>query len=183
MTQLLNGSVQISDASVCAVAGITAEELAKAREIERSLSAPQDMMARMKAIQASGMKHPAGIPKSGAKHPSWIPKIGKRPESAGLGNGEKTPERPVTEMPAMMMPGVKEYTKEEKEFARLIMEIERTVRNVGNYRSALERSPETEFASILNAMAGGYTTPSPGGDPIANPKDRKSTRLNSSHWS
>ncbi len=111
VTQLLNGSVQISDASVCAVAGITAEELAKAREIERSLSAPQDMMARMKAIQASGMKHPAGIPKSGAKHPSWIPKIGKRPESAGLGNGEKTPERPVTEMPAMMMPGVKEYTK------------------------------------------------------------------------
>ncbi len=169
VTQLLNGSAQISDASVCAVAGITAEELAKAREIERSLSAPQDMMARMKAIQASGMKHPAGIPKSGAKHPSWIPKIGKRPESAGLGNGEKTPERPVTEMPAMMMPGVKEYTKEEKEFARLIMEIERTVRNVGNYRSALERSPETEFASILNAMAGGYTTPSPGGDPIANP--------------
>ncbi len=169
VTQLLNGSAQISDASVCAVAGITAEELAKAREIERSLSAPQDMMARMKAIQASGMKHPAGIPKSGAKHPSWIPKIGKRPESARLGNGEKTPERPVTEMPAMMMPGVKEYTKEEKEFARLIMEIERTVRNVGNYRSALERSPETEFASILNAMAGGYTTPSPGGDPIANP--------------
>ena len=169
VTQLLNGSAQISDASVCAVAGITAEELAKAREIERSLSAPQDMMARMKAIQASGMKHPAGIPKSGAKHPSWIPKIGKRPESARLGNGEKTPERPVTEMPAMMMPGVKEYTKEEKEFARLIMEIERTVRNVGNYRSALERSPQTEFASILNAMAGGYTTPSPGGDPIANP--------------
>lgn len=169
VTQLLNGSAQISDASVCAVAGITAEELAKAREIERSLSAPQDMMARMKAIQASGMKHPAGIPKSGAKHPSWIPKIGKRPESARLGNGEKTPERPVTEMPAMMMPGVKEYTKEEKEFARLIMEIERTVRNVGNYRSALERSPQTEFASILNAMAGGYTAPSPGGDPIANP--------------
>ena len=169
VTQLLNGSAQISDASVCAVAGITAEELAKAREIERSLSAPQDMMARMKAILASGMKHPAGIPKSGAKHPSWIPKIGKRPESARLGNGEKTPERPVTEMPAMMMPGVKEYTKEEKEFARLIMEIERTVRNVGNYRSALERSPQTEFASILNAMAGGYTAPSPGGDPIANP--------------
>lgn len=169
VTRLLNGSEQVSDARICAVAGITPEELAKAREITRSLNAPQDMMARMKAIQASGMKHPAGIPKSGAKHPSWIPKIGKRPESAGLGNGEKTPERPVTEMPAMMMPGVKEYTKEEKEFARLIMEIERTVRNVGNYRSALERSPETEFASILNAMAGGYTTPSPGGDPIANP--------------
>lgn len=164
VTRLLDGSVQISDASVCAVAGITAEELGKAREIERSLSAPQDMMARMKAMQASGMKHPAGVPESGAKHPSWIPKIGRRPESAGHGKEER-----ATEAPTMTMPGVKEYTKEEKEFARLIMEIERTVRNVGNYRSALERSPETEFASILNAMNGGYTAPSPGGDPIANP--------------
>lgn len=36
---------------------------------------------------------------------------------------------------------------------------ERTVRNVENYRSALERSPEAEFSSILNAMAGGYTDP------------------------
>lgn len=170
VTRLLNGSAPISDASVCAVAGITADELGKAREIERSLSAPQDMMARMMAMQGSGaaMKHPAGATAgkgSGAKHPSWIPKIGKRPESAGHGKEEK----PVAKMPAMTVPGMKEYTKEEKEFARLIMEIERTVRNVGNYRSALERSPEAEFASILNAMNGGYTAPSPGGDPIANP--------------
>ena len=171
VTRLLNGSAQISDASVCAVAGITAEELGKAREIERSLSAPQDMMARMKAMQALGTAtgHPAGIPKSGAKHPSWIPKIGKRPENTGHSKEEKAPENPATEMPAMMMPGMKEYTKEEKEFARLVMEIERTIRNVGNYRSALEQSPEAEFASLLNAMAGGYTAPSPGGDPIANP--------------
>ena len=124
------------------------------------------MMARMKAMQASGT---AGIPKSGAKHPSWIPKIGRRPESAGHGKDEKKSESPAAAMPAMIIPGMKEYAKEEKEFARLIMEIERTVRNVENYRSALERSPEAEFASILNAMAGGYTAPSPGGDPIANP--------------
>lgn len=171
VTRLLNVSAQISDASVCAVAVITAEELGKAREIERSLSAPQDMMARMKAMQALGTAtgHPAGIPKSGAKHPSWIPRIGKRPENTEHSKEEKAPESPATEMPAMMMPGMKEYTKEEKEFARLVMEIERTIRNVGNYRSALERSPEAEFASLLNAMAGGYTAPSPGGDAIANP--------------
>lgn len=170
VTRLLNGSAQVSDASVCAIAGITAKELGKAREIERSLHAPQDMMARMKAMQASGTAgHPAGIPKSGAKHPSWIPKIGRRPESAGHGKDEKTSESPAAAMPAMIMPGMKEYTKEEKEFTRLIMEIERTVRNVENYQSALERSPEAEFASLLNAMAGGYTAPSPGGDPIANP--------------
>lgn len=106
VTRLLNGSEQISDARICAVAGITQEELAKAQEITRSLRAPQDM---------------------------------------------------------------KEYSKEEKELARVIMEIERTIRNVENYKTALEQSPETEFASLLNAMSGGYTAPSPGGDPVANP--------------
>lgn len=172
VTRLLNGSEQVSDTRICAVAGITPEELAKAREITRSLNAPQDMMARMMAMQGSGtaMKHPAGVTAgkgSGAKHPSWIPKVGKRPENAGHGSDRKTEERAAA-MPAMKT-GVKEYTKEEKELARVITEIERTIRNVGNYKSALERSPEAELASLLNAMDGGYTAPSPGGDPIANP--------------
>lgn len=170
VTRLLDGSATTSDALVCATAGITAEELGRAREIERSLSAPQDMMARMQAMQASGMKHPAGISRSGGGHPAWIPKIGKRPANAGHGKEGKTAESPAAGMQAAMaMPGMKEYSKEEKEFARMVMEVERAIRNVGNYRSALERSPEAEFASLLNAMDGGYTAPSPGGDPIANP--------------
>ena len=172
VTRLLNDSEQVSDAWICAVAGITPKELAKAREITRSLNAPQDMMARMMAMQGSGaaMKHPAGVTAgkgSGAKHPSWIPKVGKRPENAGHVSDGKREERAAA-MPAMKT-GVKEYTKKEKELARVITEIERTIRNVGNYKSALERSPEAELASLLNAMNGGYTAPSPGGDPIANP--------------
>lgn len=166
VARLLEGSVRISDAWICSVAGISEEELAEAREIDRSLNAPQDMMARMMAMQASGgaMKHPAGAAGGkggGGKHPSWIPKIGKRPEGAG-----RTVEREAaaTAMPAMM-PGMKEYTREEKEFARVVMEVERTLRNVGNYRSALERSPEAEFASLLNAMKGGYTAPRPEATP------------------
>lgn len=166
VARLLNGTAQTSDALICATAGITAEELDKAREVERSLDAPQDMMARMMAMRSSGaaMQHPAGVPKTG-KHPSWIPKIGKRPAHVGSGKAEK-PE--AAAMPAMMA-GLKEYSKEEKELARVIMEIERTIRNVGRYESALAQSPEAEFASLLNAMDGGYTAPSPGGDPIANP--------------
>lgn len=166
VARLLNGTAQTSDALICATAGITAEELDKAREVERAFDAPQDMMARMMAMRSSGaaMQHPAGVPKTG-KHPSWIPKIGKRPAHVGSGKAEK-PE--AAAMPAMMA-GLKEYGKEEKELARVIMEIERTIRNVGRYEEALERSPEAEFASLLNAMDGGYTAPSPGGDPIANP--------------
>ena len=63
----------------------------------------------------------------------------------------------------------KELSKQEKEFTRAIMEIDRTIHNIAKYRSALENSPKTELASIINAMNGGYTAPSPGGDPIANP--------------
>ena len=71
-------------------------------------------------------------------------------------------------MAAMAVRG-KEYSKEEREFARVVTEIERTISNVGNYRRALEFSPEAEFTSLVNALNGGYTSPSPGGDPIANP--------------
>lgn len=75
---------------------------------------------------------------------------------------------PAQAMAAMAVRG-KEYSKEEREFARVVTEIERTISNVGNYRRALEFSPEAEFTSLVNALNGGYTSPSPGGDPIANP--------------
>lgn len=78
-------------------------------------------------------------------------------------------------MMAMMLGGAKmtgnteEYSKEEINFALAVLEIERTVKNIEMYRKALLESPELEFRSLVNALAGGYTKPSPGGDPIANP--------------
>ncbi len=62
-----------------------------------------------------------------------------------------------------------EYTREQKENARSIAEVERTIRNITYYKSALENSPELEFAALLNAFSGGYVTPSSGGDAVANP--------------
>ena len=167
VTRLLGSSMQTTDAVICSTAGITTDELNKAREVERSLNAPQDMMSRMRAMQASGqsMGHSKGEAKKSG-HPSWIPKAGKRPEGTKVAKENKPIEKPAY-VKAML--GIKEYTKEEKELARVIMELERTIRNVGNYKVALENSPEAEFASLLNAMNGGYTAPSSGGDPIANP--------------
>ncbi len=74
-------------------------------------------------------------------------------------------------MEAMMakMMHKKEYTKEQVTKALAIMEVERTIKNVNNYRTSLLDSPEKELASMMNALNGGYTQPSPGGDPIANP--------------
>lgn len=117
--QQLKQSAPVTDEQVCRIAGITARELAKAREIVASRNAPQGMMAMM---------------------------MGKRPT-------EKK----------------KEYTKEEIHFALAVSEVERTVRNIRHYRRQLQESPESELASMMNALNGGYTAPSPGGDPIVNP--------------
>ena len=63
----------------------------------------------------------------------------------------------------------KEYSKEEVNKALAIMEVERTLKNVNNYKRALQESPDGELESLMNALNGGYTAPSPGGDPIVNP--------------
>ena len=113
--RLLDGQTRVDDAFICRVAGISPEELARAREIERDRNAPKGMMAMM-----------------------------------------------------MGAPG-KEYSREEVTRALAIVEVERTLKNVNNYRKALEESPAKELDALLNSLAGGYTAPSPGGDPIVNP--------------
>ena len=115
--KLLANPALATDELICRTAGITAQELAKARQIEADRNAPKGMMAMMMAM-------------------------GKAP---------------------------KEYSKEEIELALAIAEVERTIKNVGNYKNALLKSPEEELSSLMNALKGGYTAPTPGGDPIANP--------------
>lgn len=139
VTRLLVNPSLASDEWVCRIAGITPEELAKAREIDKSRNAPQGMMAMMMALAEEA-------PAEAKAH-------------ADMSGGKMK----------AMMGKKKEYTKEEVNFARAVMEVERTLQNVGNYKNALLESPENELSSMMNALNGGYTQPSPGGDPIANP--------------
>lgn len=112
-----------------------------------------------------------------AKMMGASPEALRKMEAAMKGKAAPQPEAaetapatsPMASMMAAMTQARKEYSKEEIHKARAIMEVERAIRNVGNYRDALRRSPEAELASLLNALSGGYTAPSPGGDPIANP--------------
>lgn len=89
------------------------------------------------------------------------------------GKPEKTEnaEKPqgMSAMMAAMGKAPKEYSKEEVEFALAVTEVERTIKNIANYKNALLTSPEEELSSLMNALKGGYTAPTPGGDPIANP--------------
>ena len=171
VTRLLNGTQQPTDSFICLTADISAADLEKAREIHRSLSAPQDMMARMmvmRGMTASGgdTAHPAAHPAvpAAAGRDGGMPAAAKRHGHTGGTSG-----RDSAAMGAMPVGAAREYTKQEREFARAVTEIERTINNVTEYKSALEHSPEAELVSLLNAMNGGYTAPSSGGDPIANP--------------
>jgi len=62
------------------------------------------------------------------------------------------------------------YTEAEKAESHAIMEVCRTLQQVLDYRQGLLDAPEQEMASLLNALNGGYTAPSTGGDVVSNPR-------------
>lgn len=160
VSQLLNGA-KGDKGFICRLADISEKELNESKEI---LAPPRSGMAMMTtgvAGNAGGGGHPANVPKSGGGHPSWIPKTGKKPETAKQTDAKSGKQARKPEVP--------QYTKEQKERAHAIAEIERVVNNVTAYKTALEQSPEMELKSLLNALSGGYIAPSSGGDAVANP--------------
>ena len=97
-------------------------------------------------------------------------KMKEKASQDSAGSSAKTPDSEGG-MAAMIKAfmGKKDYPQEDITKARAIMEVERAIGNVANYKSLLSSSPQSELASIINALNGGFTSPSPGGDVIANP--------------
>ncbi len=198
--KLIANPALATDELICRTAGVSPEELAKAREIETSRNAPKGMMAMMMAAAAKNKtgdktgktadKMPEAMKKKmkemgahmdSSKAMEMAKKMGADPEALkkmeakmNASKGDK-PEADKAKGMSDMMAAMgkktaqKEYSKEEINFALALTEVERTIRNVGNYQTELTASPEKELASLVNALNGGYTAPSPGGDPIANP--------------
>ena len=140
------------DELVCRVAGITADELVKAREISAAIAQGNDMFSIMTGMAE---EMPAAAVLAGTAMKGLMKKMGK-----GM-DREKMMEA--------MSGGMTRYSDEEKAFASAVMEVERALKNVVAYRDALKSSPENELRSIINGLDGGYVVPSPGGDPVANP--------------
>ena len=63
-----------------------------------------------------------------------------------------------------------EPTKKEREEIEAVTELERDILNVISYRDALKSSPQLELDATINALNGGFTAPSSGGDAVANPQ-------------
>lgn len=165
VNQVLGGK-NIDSTLICTVAGITTKDLAEAKTI---LSPPRRRMGSMSQNSGSQQGKPNGNAetKTGG-HPSWIPKSGEKPS----GHPQTMDSAKVSGMAAsanMGKPKAPEYTKEQKDRARAITEVERTINNIVNYKNALQQSPEMEIKSVLNALNGGYIAPSSGGDAVSNP--------------
>lgn len=69
----------------------------------------------------------------------------------------------------MMMSKAPKYTRQQIHLAQAITTVEHALQNVGKYSEALRQSPLNEMSSLMNALNGGFTAPSPGGDLIVNP--------------
>ncbi|MDR0660751.1 MAG: cobaltochelatase subunit CobN [Prevotellaceae bacterium] len=180
VNHVLNGK-PVNDALVRGLADVTEKELAEAKLI---LNPPRRGMMGMGAMPATRPDsaksgHPAGMPMSangsgnapmGGGHPSNIPKSGGHPAAISM-----TGEKPAGLDSAASMSSASAnaaiiYTKEQKDWARLVAEVERTVNNINGYKNALLQSPELEMKSLLNALSGGYVSPTSGGDAVANPQ-------------
>ena len=187
VSALLENPSLATDEYICRVTGVDKSDLEKAREIENARKAPQDMMSMMMSQSANSAHDVGASPRKSKKMSTALAmakKMGaseeslKKMEAAMMKkeakpSGEKKQENPhqggMAEMMKKMMGQKKEYSKEEINRALAIIEVERTIKNVINYRNALVESPENELSSMINAMNGGYTAPSAGGDPVANP--------------
>lgn len=137
-----------------------AEKMSKMREMGKGMD-PKKALAIAKMMGAS---------------PEQLKKMKEAMRKGENGGTEdKHTESKMANMsPAMqqMMDKVAEagvLTKKDKDFSHAVLEVERTIRNVSTYKLALQGSPLQELNAMLNALDGGYTPPSPGGDVISNP--------------
>lgn len=122
---------------------------------------------------AHGGKMPEGMGKKPANMGEKPSGMGKSMPAMGKSAHGKSmsgmPPKGMSGMGAMMKDKKKSYSKEDKAFAFAVRELERTLKSIGKYKQYLLASPQMELESMINAMNGGYTAPSPGGDPIVNP--------------
>jgi len=194
---LVNSGVQVNDEAICRIAGITPTELDSARNINMAADGSKDMLSRMMVMGAMAPANPGKVSKiserpATPKHPTMMP--GMSPEKAiemarKMGASEDDLKKMKEAMkhknvtPAATSGGAhghghghgpgsmkrKEYTAAELEFAAAVGEVERTLRNIDVYREKLAHSPGNELSSIVNALNGGYISPTSGGDPVLNP--------------
>ena len=183
-----------TDAEICKIAGITLTDLQNARAINEDINGSKDLFSKM-MVMGSSMPIAAPTAKlserkesSSAKMKRMMNATGMSPEkalemakkmgadstaiakmSAAMQRNSSKSKMKSTHAPKAMGMSAPKYAKDEIDKASAIMEIERAVKNISIYATALANSPECELASVINGLNGGFITPTSGGDPVLNP--------------
>ena len=152
---------------ICAYAHITPEELAKAKE-----TVAAEDQSGMPYFLKKQMDKEAAQAKDSSAHAKTDTVKGKKPDAVGKATKTKKPavkkeeRKPLTEKELAELAA----KKAKLDRARAIVAIEEAITNIIFYRDGLQQSPHLEEKAFFNALNGGYTPPSSGGDAVANPK-------------
>ena len=103
------------------------------------------------------------------KGQKWYQEDLKKAKMAKAGKGKASQTGKSSKEKGMMMSKAPKYTRQQIHLAQAITTVEHALQNVGKYSEALRQSPLNEMSSLMNALNGGFTAPSPGGDLIVNP--------------
>ena len=145
----------------------TVSEL-RAAKVSHKKKVPQMSREAFEKMEQTG-RFPDKMMEAIKKGQKWYQEDLKRAKMAKAGKGKSSQTGRSSKDKGMMMSKAPKYTRQQIRLAQAITTVEHALQNVGKYSEALRQSPLNEMSSLMNALNGGFTAPSPGGDLIVNP--------------
>ena len=143
----------------------TVSEL-RAAKVSHKKKVPQMSREAFEKMEQTG-RFPDKMMEAIKKGQKWYQEDLKKAKMAKAGKGKASQKSSKDK--GMMMSKAPKYTRQQIQLAQAITTVEHALQNVGKYSEALRQSPLNEMSSLMNALNGGFTAPSPGGDLIVNP--------------
>lgn len=143
----------------------TVSEL-RAAKVSHKKKVPQMSREAFAKMEQTG-RFPDKMMEAIKKGQKWYQEDLKKAKMAKAGKGKASQKSSKDK--GMMMSKAPKYTRQQIHLAQAITTVEHALQNVGKYSEALRQSPLNEMSSLMNALNGGFTAPSPGGDLIVNP--------------
>ena len=143
----------------------TVSEL-RAAKVSHKKKVPQMSREAFEKMEQTG-RFPDKMMEAIKKGQKWYQEDLKKAKMTKAGKASQTGKSSKDK--GMMMSKAPKYTRQQIHLAQAITTVEHALQNVGKYSEALRQSPLNEMSSLINALNGGFTTPSPGGDLIVNP--------------
>lgn len=142
----------------------TVSEL-RAAKVSHKKKIPQMSREAFEKMEQTG-RFPDKMMEAIKKGQKWYQEDLKKAKMAKAGKGKASQKSSKDK--GMMMSKAPKYTRQQIHLAQAITTVEHALQNVGKYSEALRQSPLNEMSSLMNALNGGFTAPSPGGDLIVN---------------